>query len=539
MTNIKSTEVINYFNTYAKGSIKSKNAYKGCIIYTRVSTKNQAENGMSLDTQKRFCEEYAQKNQIPILNYFGGTYESAKSDERKEFNRMLDFIRANRKSVNVILVYSFDRFSRTGPNAIFLMEKLKKQEISVISISQPSDTNTATGKFTTNFQIMYAEYDNQVRREKCVTGMKEALKRGEWPHKPPFGYDVIGSGSKRQIVVNNTGKILRKIFQWIATKNISQAEAQRKLEELGVKILPQKISKILRNPFYCGILSHNLLEGKISYGLHEKLISERTFIKVNQILEGNSNGYHIQKENDNIPLKNFLVCDDCGTPMTGYQVKSKKRWYYKCRTKGCCNNISAKYLHTWFNQSLQPLQLNITNELTDIMVNKILSHMEDHIRINKEEHSLLEGQLNNITSKIEKLEEKYIDDQIDKQTYLKHKVKFEEQLNKIEQRLANTKIESSNLECRVSNTVYFTSNMQYSWEIADYKQKVRIQNFIYPEGIRFSKQKMAVRTLKINKLLLYLSRFNNDLQSSNLTNKLSSEEMSHLVDLRGVEPLSR
>lgn len=104
--------------------------------------------------------------------------------------------------------------------------------------------------------------------------------------------------------------------------------------------------------------------------------------------------------------------------------------------------------------------------------------------------------------------------------------------------MANTKIESSNLECRVSNTVYFTSNMQYSWEIADYKQKLRIQNFIYPEGIRFSKQKMAVRTLKINKLILYLSRFNNDLQSSNLTDKLSSEEMSHLVELQGFEPWS-
>src|ERR1051325_597074 len=46
---------------------------------------------MSLATQKKACEVYAQKQGYEILGYFGGTYESAKTDERKEFNSMLDF----------------------------------------------------------------------------------------------------------------------------------------------------------------------------------------------------------------------------------------------------------------------------------------------------------------------------------------------------------------------------------------------------------------------------------------------------------------
>ena len=63
------------------------------IIYTRVSTKEQADTNTSLETQKKYCENYAKSNGYKVIGYFGGTYESAKSDERKEFKRMLKYVR--------------------------------------------------------------------------------------------------------------------------------------------------------------------------------------------------------------------------------------------------------------------------------------------------------------------------------------------------------------------------------------------------------------------------------------------------------------
>src|SRR5690349_21214725 len=84
-------------------------ATKNCVIYTRVSSKEQAETNTSLDSQKRYCEEYAQKHGYVVKFYFGGTYESAKGDERKEFKKMLEYARKN-KSIDTILVYSYDRF---------------------------------------------------------------------------------------------------------------------------------------------------------------------------------------------------------------------------------------------------------------------------------------------------------------------------------------------------------------------------------------------------------------------------------------------
>ena len=52
-------------------SIKDKNQ---AVIYTRVSTKEQAENNASLETQKKYCELYAKKRKLSVVEYFGGTY---------------------------------------------------------------------------------------------------------------------------------------------------------------------------------------------------------------------------------------------------------------------------------------------------------------------------------------------------------------------------------------------------------------------------------------------------------------------------------
>src|SRR5688572_18901087 len=87
---------------------------RNTIIYTRVSTREQALTNLSLETQKKHCLQYALNHNLNVVGFYGGTYESAKTDERKEFNRMLNYIQTNKEQVSFILVYSLDRFSRTG-----------------------------------------------------------------------------------------------------------------------------------------------------------------------------------------------------------------------------------------------------------------------------------------------------------------------------------------------------------------------------------------------------------------------------------------
>ena len=52
---------------------------RNCVLWTRVSTRYQEQNGGSLETQREICEEYAARNDYRILERFGGKHESAKT----------------------------------------------------------------------------------------------------------------------------------------------------------------------------------------------------------------------------------------------------------------------------------------------------------------------------------------------------------------------------------------------------------------------------------------------------------------------------
>jgi hypothetical protein len=108
------------FSSFAKmpRKITSYNETNYVVTYSRVSTKEQHDKNLSLETQQKAFEEHARRNGKTILASFGGTYESAKTDGRKEFQRMLAYIKKSHRKISQIWVYMTDRFSRTGGGAI-------------------------------------------------------------------------------------------------------------------------------------------------------------------------------------------------------------------------------------------------------------------------------------------------------------------------------------------------------------------------------------------------------------------------------------
>ena len=63
------------------------------------------------------------------------------------------------------------------------MDFRKSEGIFLVAVTQPGDASTSSGDFQQNIQIIFSQYDNQLRKEKCMTGVKEALLRGEGCHR--------------------------------------------------------------------------------------------------------------------------------------------------------------------------------------------------------------------------------------------------------------------------------------------------------------------------------------------------------------------
>ena len=111
---------------------------------------------------------------------------------------MIAFVKRSKLKVSYILVYSVDRFSRTGANGLFIASQLKENGILIQAVTQPADTNTPSGALQQNMQFIFSEYDNQLRSQKTKAGMVAKLMQGDWVAKSPLGYDSIKINGKKE-----------------------------------------------------------------------------------------------------------------------------------------------------------------------------------------------------------------------------------------------------------------------------------------------------------------------------------------------------
>ena len=114
---------------------------KGIVIYTRVSTAEQADKGHSLSHQEFVLTHFSEINKDEILKHFQDDF-SAKTFDRPQWNELMTYVLANRKIVNEIHVLRWDRFSRNLENALKVIRDLKKLGISVNAIEQPLDMDS-------------------------------------------------------------------------------------------------------------------------------------------------------------------------------------------------------------------------------------------------------------------------------------------------------------------------------------------------------------------------------------------------------------
>lgn len=501
---------------FAKGKQPEQNVQgmMNAVVYTRVSSKEQADTNKSLEWQKKYCEEYALKNNLKIEGYFGGTYESAQTDERNEFNRMIRFVKNHRQTISFILVYSLDRFSRSGENAIFISSELKKQGISIISVTQPIDTNTHTGTLQQNIHFIFSKYDNDLRRQKCVDGMREKLRRGEWLGNCPVGYSYDKTSTKKEqkIVINEQGALIRKAFLWRANDNVSHTAIAERLKEKGLKIDRKRLTDTFRNPFYCGYVSHNILGGELVKGKHEPLITEEIFLQVNNMLKKNAQGFKWAKENPHIPLKHFVKCELCGTPYAGYIVKKKKLYYYKCSMTGCKCNRNAEVMHEKFQKYLS--SFTVIQEYLEPLKLQMQYTYHNLTDANSGEKRVIATKLGEVKEKLAKVEERFACGEIERDVYANVSGKLRTEMDNFVKAMQSVAQNFSNPDELINFTLDLVVKLGFSWGEGKLYQKTALQNLLFPVGIHYDRRKDDFRTDWVTNIFRKIHTFPSDYEKN-------------------------
>ena len=231
----------------------------GAVIYVRVSDPRQAEN-LSLATQLKACEEYCERQGFVVLERFREQGESAKTADRTELQRLLQYCRTNKGKVHFVVVFNLTRFAREKYDHFALRAHLKSLGISLRSATEPID-DTATGKLMEGVLAAFAQFDNDVRSDRTKAGMRAALELGRWTFLAPIGYLNAPRWSGKSLVEDpERAPLVRRAFEQFSTGRYTKQQVLEEVTRLGLRsrrglrVSSQTFDAVLENQLYIGVI---------------------------------------------------------------------------------------------------------------------------------------------------------------------------------------------------------------------------------------------------------------------------------------------
>ncbi len=160
--------------------------------YVRVSTEQQATEGISIESQIERIKAYCLLNGFDLAGTYVDAGLSGTRSDRPELQRALDDCCAAK---GVLLVYSLSRLARSTRLTIELAEKLEKAGADLASLSERIDTTTASGKMVFRMLAVLAEHERDLVSERTKAVLSHKKASGERTGTVPFGWDVASDGT--------------------------------------------------------------------------------------------------------------------------------------------------------------------------------------------------------------------------------------------------------------------------------------------------------------------------------------------------------
>lgn len=466
------------------------------VIYCRVSTKEQVQN-LSLPTQLKACRDYCDREGYDVAREFTDAGESAKTTDRPEFQKLLEFCRLHKRDVQFVVFYNVTRFSRSTLDYSIVKSLLHRLGISIRSANEPI-SDDPVGNLTGNILAAIGQFDNDEKARRTKAGMQAALELGRWPLQPPLGYLIGGPTGRGQLVSDPVrAPLVRAAFEEYGTGRHSKTEVLRRVTALGLRsqagkaLTPQSIGNLLRNPIYGGWL--NVPSWNLSArGDFEALVPEGLFRRVQRLLDGKGAPLRPHSRNrKDFPLRRFVACGHCITPLTGSWStgRTRKYPYYHCRK---CGRVSVKKqkLELAFAELLSLLkpEPGYMRLFKAIILDVWAARQGEAERL----RSSLERVVRQKTERLDRIDDAFLHERtIDRQTYERQRDQLREQVALAEMELADAVLEQFDVEGVLGFAEYLLGNVERLWMELGLDQKQQLQRVLFPEGLRFDGEKFG------------------------------------------------
>lgn len=494
------------------------------IIYCRVSSLEQVQ-GTSLEHQKVACLEYAQRKDIQVPETFIEKGESATAADRTELLKALDYCRRHKGTVQAFIVWKLDRFARNTIDHFALQAELQKYGTTLHSVTEPIGDDPM-GKMMETLLAGYAQFENDIRKQRCEAGMRRRLTEGIWPWSPPLGYIHSKKRTERRKTHPDEPdperfSLVQRALRAYATGRYSIEDLTRLMNTWGLRtrtgksMFKQLTERILKDKFYAGVLV-DPWTGEEHRGNHVAMITieEHNRIQYRKRRHSRLNGIPRLRLNPDFPLRRLVVCS-CGRLLTAawHTGRTRKYAYYLCHNPECPHfnrAIAKSHLEDLFTVLLRGLtpKEDFLRILAEVLV--------DHWTVTRRH---LQADVDRGAREKRRLEERRrellrmrLNAELTRDEFLEAKAEIEGQFAALAVGRSQTLLASDlNLDEAIPRVNHFLQNLADEWLAADdIAQKQRIQRLIFPQGLIYDASTGAYRTAILSDLFSLCAEFPGD-----------------------------
>jgi site-specific DNA recombinase len=319
------------------------------VIYARVSSAAQVRKGQGLGSQETRCREFARMKGYDVDRVFVDEAVSGGITTRPGMQAMLSYLKEHAHAQSfVVVIDDISRLARDIKAHLDLREAIAsagaRLESPSVEFGEDSDSILVE-----NLLASVSQHQRQKNAEQTKNRMRARAMNGYWVFWAPRGYRFAHQPGQGKVMVRDEplASIVTEALEGFASGRFgSQVEVKRFLERQPdyPKDLPtgeirnQRIKDLLTQPLYAGYLELPRWGVTFRKAQHEGLISLATYERIQERLRVRTKAPARKDISADFPLRGFVVCADCGMPLTACWSTSKtgdKHPYYLCPTKGC------------------------------------------------------------------------------------------------------------------------------------------------------------------------------------------------------------
>ena len=162
------------------------------IGYTRVSTDQQADRGVSLAAQTEKIRAMAVVHGVELVDVIVDAGESAKTLDRPGMARLIELV--DTRAVDTVIIAKLDRLTRSVKDLAELLERFNRRGVSLVSVAESLDTGSAAGRLVLNIMTAVSQWEREAIGERTKDALRHKKARSERVGSIPYGYCLADDG---------------------------------------------------------------------------------------------------------------------------------------------------------------------------------------------------------------------------------------------------------------------------------------------------------------------------------------------------------